>query len=329
MTVVQVRCFLAAVKGGSFSNAARELYLSTQVVSQHISRLEQEVGCPLFLRQRDGVSPTTQGWQFHAFAAKWLGLYDRTIRNIRETYSSLALSFHIGLSEYIDSLGAISGGILDFARTHSDCTVTGTQHSNRAIMQALAAGEIDVALVPDTQVAAGGDLEVVPFAREDLRLFISGVPGLGPELQLGDPKLDAVSQVLPHLDTSYGIWSADEWKEISGRMNDFLDLPPHVHRAMPNFRSVIACLRSIPCAAVCDARFGYLRPDGRLCSVPLGVESHLSCVWSRRNENPLTTEFAEHMKWYYQDSGEDTPVSKAQRPTSRISSCRWSSAIPP
>lgn len=310
MTVVQVRCFLAAVKDGSFSNAARELYLSTQVVSQHISRLEQEVGCPLFLRCRDGVSPTTQGWQFHAFAAKWLGLYDRTIRNIRETYSSLTLSFRIGLSEYIDSLGAISGGILDFARTHSDCTVTGAQYSNRTIMQALAAGEIDMVLVPDTQVAAGGDLEMVPFAREDLRLFISGVPGLEPGLSLKDPKLKAVCQSLPHLDASYGIWSTSEWKEISGRMNAFLDLPLHVHWAMPNFRSVIACLHSTPCTAVCDARFGYLRPGETLYSVSLGMESYLSCIWSKKNENPLAAEFAEHMKWYYRDCGEGASDSQ-------------------
>lgn len=299
MTVVQVQCFLAAVKNGSFSGAAKELYLSTQAVSQHIGRLEQEVGCSLFLRQRDGVSPTVQGWQFHSFAAKWLGLYNRTMRNIQETYGSLPLSFRIGLSEYIDSLGAISGGILDFSRTHSDCTVTGTQYSNRAIMQALAAGEIDVALMPDTQVAAGGDLEVAAFAREDLRLFISGVTGLEPGLKLGDPRLAEVCRGLPHLDTSYGIWSADEWGEISGRMNAYLDLPPHIHYALPNFRSVIACLQMTPCSAVCDVRFGYLRPGGQLYSVPLEVESFLSCVWSRKNENPLAGEFVAHMKWYY------------------------------
>lgn len=304
MTVVQVQCFLAAVKSGSFSGAAKELYLSAQVVSQHIGRLEQEVGCPLFLRQRDGVSPTGQGWQFHAFAAKWLGLYNRTIRNIQETYSSLALSFRIGLSEYIDSLGAISGGIMDFSRTHSDCTITGGQYSNRAVMQALAAGEIDVAPMPDTQVAARGNLEVAPFAREDLRLFISGASGLEPGLKLGDPKLNEICGRLPHLDTSYGIWSADEWGEISGRMNAFLDLPPHVHYALPNFRSVIACLQATPCTAVCDARFGYLRPSEKLYSVSLGVASYLSCVWSRKNENPLIGEFVAHMKWYY---GETEP----------------------
>lgn len=302
MTVVQVRCFLAAVKSGSFSGAAKELYLSSQVVSQHIGRLEQEVGCPLFLRQRDGVIPTDQGWQFYTFAAKWLGLYNRTIRNIQETYSSLALSFRIGLSEYIDSLGAISGGIMDFSRTHSDCTITGAQYSNRAVMQALSSGEIDVALMPDTQVAARSDLDVVPFAREDLRLFISGASRLEPGLKLGDSRLNEVCSSLPHLDTSYGIWSADEWGEISGRMNAFLDIPPHAHYALPNFRSVIACLQTTPCTAVCDARFGYLRPDEQIYSVPLGVESYLSCVWSRKNENPLTAEFVEHMKWYYREA---------------------------
>lgn len=302
MTVVQVRCFLAAVKSGSFSRAAKELYLSTQVFSQHIGRLEREMGCALFQRARDGVSPTEQGWRFHAFAARWLGLYDRTLQTVQEEYSALALSFRVGLSEYIDALGAISGGILDFARTHSDCAVHGAQYSNRAILEGLTSGEIDVALLPDTQVAAAGDLEAAPFAREDLRLFISGAEGLEPGLKLGDPKLEELCGSLPHLDASYGIWSADEWGEISGRMNAFLDLPPHIHQTMPNFRSVIACLQTMPCTAVCDARFGYLRRQDGLYSVPLGVESYLSCVWNRKNEPPLIGEFTEHMKWYYRET---------------------------
>ena len=43
MTSVQIDCFLSVIQFGNITAAAKSLYLSPQVVSQHISALEKEI----------------------------------------------------------------------------------------------------------------------------------------------------------------------------------------------------------------------------------------------------------------------------------------------
>lgn len=48
--------FVAVVKAGSFGAAARQLKLSTSVVSHHVSRLEEKLGVTLFFRSTRSLS---------------------------------------------------------------------------------------------------------------------------------------------------------------------------------------------------------------------------------------------------------------------------------
>ena len=56
-----VRWFLAAVDGGSLSEAARRLHVDQSTVSRRISELESALGGPVFLRSRAGLTLTERG----------------------------------------------------------------------------------------------------------------------------------------------------------------------------------------------------------------------------------------------------------------------------
>jgi DNA-binding transcriptional LysR family regulator len=58
MTIDDLRSLIAVAECKSFSAAARRLGCSQPAVSQHILRLERELGLPLFERQPRGVLPT-------------------------------------------------------------------------------------------------------------------------------------------------------------------------------------------------------------------------------------------------------------------------------
>ena len=301
MTNIQIDCFLESVKTKSFSGAAKALFLSAQVVSQHIGNLETEIGVPLFDRNKDGVALTEMGWHFFDFATKWQGLYEQTLVDIKELYNSMSLLLKIGISEYIDVAGELSSGLLDFKEKHPSITIGGGSFSNREILQKVTDGEIDIAIMCDTQVVTGGDFEMVPFAKEDLRLYISG---LSEDIQQHIKDKNDISkytQNLPHIDASYGIWNAKDWDEMSRRMSTFLGFVVKERHVMPNFRSVIACLKNMPCTAVSDARFGYVRESDGIFSIPLDIDTNICCVWHKRNENPSIKVFVEFMKWYYDE----------------------------
>ncbi|MGI6325857.1 MAG: LysR family transcriptional regulator [Saccharofermentanales bacterium] len=299
MTFPQIDCFLAVLKHGSIAGAARTLFLSPQVVSQHIARLEKELSVRLFSRSRTGMELTAQGQDFYEFVVRWIGLHNRTLKSIHEVYDSLPRCFNIGVSEYIDSVGAISGGIVDFSHKRDATDIRCTQKDNQGLLVDIFSGKLDTALVCGDQIAPYADLSIEPVAKEDLRLYISGVTDLPDDLQLDSPELQAVFRSLPHVNTPYGQWSAQGWAEISRRVNTFLGISPYSYYSVPNFRSVLACIRTIPCTIVCDARFGYLREEDGIYNIPLDADFDLCCIWLKTNENPLVQEFIEHMKWYY------------------------------
>lgn len=297
MTQLQIDCFLAAVRTGSLTAAAREVYISPQAVSQHIQNLESELSAPLFTRSSSGVSLTPEGKEFLSFALRLTGLYSSTVNAIREQYRNMSRQLTIGLSDYIDVVGQISGGLTEFARLHPEAEIKGVQYSNREIMAAISDGSIDAAIMSDSQIFAGGDFDIYPFAREELRLYVSHVPELPPDCTL--KQAAEICKSLPHLDASYGPWSDDEWLEIAKRMSARLGLSADRRVIMPNFRSVIETVGLTRCTAVCDARFGFLQDTPELRSFPLDADASLCVVSERNNENPLIVEFRDYMKDYY------------------------------
>lgn len=61
MKFEQIEQVLEVVKTGTFSQAARNLYMSQPNLSLSIKQLEDELGCPLFIRTSEGVIPTEEG----------------------------------------------------------------------------------------------------------------------------------------------------------------------------------------------------------------------------------------------------------------------------
>ena len=61
MTLQQLQYLMEVYHTGSISGAAKRLFLSQSSLSAAISSLESELGYPVFLRQKSGMTPTVQG----------------------------------------------------------------------------------------------------------------------------------------------------------------------------------------------------------------------------------------------------------------------------
>jgi DNA-binding transcriptional LysR family regulator len=68
----RLAAFAAVVDSGSFTAAAEKLGLTKAMVSQHVSRLEAELGLSLLVRTTRKVTPTEVGVAFHADCARVL-----------------------------------------------------------------------------------------------------------------------------------------------------------------------------------------------------------------------------------------------------------------
>ena len=297
MTAIQIDCFLAVAGTGSYTAASKELFLSSRAVRQHIRTLEAELSRTLFTRQNDSLKLTPEGHEFLSAAARWKGLYQTTMLAVREHYQSMARRLRVGVTEYIDPLGPISGGLAAFADDHRDVAVRARQYGSGEIMQAVGDGSIDAALISGSQIVVGGDYDIYPVATEELHLFACHIPELPDGFTLAD--VAALPQSIPHFDASYGPWTAEEWREISARMRTHLGIERSNTHTFTSFRSAVATARSTRCTIVSDVSFGYLQAGGALRSIPLHESLNLCCVTSKRNENPLIPEFRTYLRNHY------------------------------
>ena len=61
MNLKQLEAFVKVAEGGSFSKAAKALYLTQPTISAHISSLEKELNVRLFVRNTKEVSLSEDG----------------------------------------------------------------------------------------------------------------------------------------------------------------------------------------------------------------------------------------------------------------------------
>lgn len=83
MTLEDLRILVAACEAGSLSSLARDLKRTQSAVSQHIARLEAELGVKLFDRHARGVVPTAAGRVLKDFALEGLDAIEVGLQRIR------------------------------------------------------------------------------------------------------------------------------------------------------------------------------------------------------------------------------------------------------
>ena len=82
MNLKQLEAFVQVAQSGSFSKAAKQLYLTQPTVSAHISSLEKELDARLFVRNTKEVSLSEDGKTLYNYAKQIIDLEHK----IEETF---------------------------------------------------------------------------------------------------------------------------------------------------------------------------------------------------------------------------------------------------
>lgn len=143
MDIELARTFLEIVSTGSFIKAAERLHVGQTTVSARVRLLEQQLGRPLFVRNKAGASLTPAGEQFLRFAPSFVQLWQRArqqvavpaghravltvgsevslwqplllnwVRRMRRSYPDIALRVHVDVPQ--DLITHVAAGIVDIA----------------------------------------------------------------------------------------------------------------------------------------------------------------------------------------------------------------------
>jgi DNA-binding transcriptional LysR family regulator len=145
MDLRQLSYFVAVAEEEQFTRAAERVSVAQPAVSAQIRRLERELGEALFHRDPRSVRLTDAGKGLLPHARAALAAAERG----RDTIASLRGLLHgrlrIGVAGPVDQGFAEALG--DFHRAHPAVEISFSQENNEPLLEAVADGDVDVAIV--------------------------------------------------------------------------------------------------------------------------------------------------------------------------------------
>lgn len=78
----KIEYFLKATETLNFTEAAKQLYISPQALTQQIAALEQELGCKLFVRSTRKITLTEEGLYCYQKFAPLKAAYEKTVKDV-------------------------------------------------------------------------------------------------------------------------------------------------------------------------------------------------------------------------------------------------------
>ncbi|MFH1277482.1 MAG: LysR family transcriptional regulator [Candidatus Eisenbacteria bacterium] len=157
MELANVEAFLAVVREGGFSAAARALHLSQPSVSARIRRLEEGVGEPLFERAGREARLTAAGRHLLATSEDFARAA-RDLRRVARDFRGLRRgNLDVGATD-VASIYVLPSAFRRFTRRHPEIDLSVTVEGTEPLLGALRAGRIELAVanlpVPGEDVEA-------------------------------------------------------------------------------------------------------------------------------------------------------------------------------
>ena len=143
MNIRDLDFFIKVYERRSISVASENLFISAQGLSNVISRLEQELGCSLFNRDRAGSVPTVCGEAFYKYAVNTKLEYDRMITEIEHLSRAEKGVIRIGYS-----FGVMSGLTMnitqEFQKKYSEYELDFAEMPDKIVEELVLSGDLDV-----------------------------------------------------------------------------------------------------------------------------------------------------------------------------------------
>lgn len=166
MELLQLKYFQTVAKYEHISNAAKELNISQPSLSIMISRLEDELGTPLFHRSGRNIRLNEFGKIFIKYVNQILSNLDSAKLEIRE----LAEIYNKKVSLAVTSTSFLSGLLKDFLTLNPDAKIRQLVDSNEKIKNYLIEGKIDFCIT--SPPLEGEGIECVTLLNDEILLVV-------------------------------------------------------------------------------------------------------------------------------------------------------------
>ena len=146
MDIKILRYFLQICKDGSFSKAAKNLYISQQGLSKSISNLEKEIGVPVFNRTSKGNELTEYGEYLKNKASTIVYQFDILTEGIKEIKQKNKKFLNIGVPFGV--INSLSFDLInEFNKIYPDIILNIKEYTDSKCEEAILNGDVDLGFV--------------------------------------------------------------------------------------------------------------------------------------------------------------------------------------
>lgn len=142
----EMEYILAIAKTKSISKAAIELYMTQPALSVYLSRLEAQLGTTLFIRSKDGLTPTYAGEKYIEMARQIMTLNRGFEQDLCEINAERLGRMKVGTSAHIGSY-ILPDVIPRFNQIYPNIEIEITEGHSQFLENAIADNELDIALM--------------------------------------------------------------------------------------------------------------------------------------------------------------------------------------
>lgn len=151
---VLLRSFVAVVESGSFTRAGDRVHLSQSTVSQHLRRLEEQLGSELLDRSGRYVVTTESGARLLVHARKLLSLMEEAVREMQHDQAHGEI--RLGVPEDFAS-GPLMPLLASFVRDYPALRLEVSSGLSNTLLQQYSTGSFDLVLAKQRQGHTKGE----------------------------------------------------------------------------------------------------------------------------------------------------------------------------
>lgn len=288
-----IRCFLSLAETLSFTETARQMYMTQQSVSKYIMKLEEDLGFRLFLRTHHYVTLTRAGEKYYEFFSEASERFSAVTEEMSQYYDRLYNSFRFGFLEMLEISSGISDALKRLKESHEGIHFVGEKHPQFELIERFFSRDLDLIITYAEFAPKGTGIKKLKVLESPLVLLVSkdypkDIDGEGISAYKNEPFIKAA--------TSHE--SLTESRARARRQCRQLGFTPSEIIIAPNIESAYMATE-LGQGVFVSTMLSRISMRSDLICYPIGQMEELQCFWHEDQENPLVAEFASYLEQIY------------------------------
>lgn len=288
ITFQQIHSFLALAKTLNFTDTAESLYLSQPALSKQMNVLEEELGFPLFARNKRSVHLTPEGEVLFKDWSVLEQMLHSSISNAKMLKLTTTGKIRVGCTDTFHLDPDLPGVIASFSERYPLIDIDLESYGFRTLRDMFHNHDLDLVFLPEFEAENYKDADHLFFKKVELCIAVPASHAFfnRESLDISDLRGEPLITISPKESTS----GVNKIKEYCRRFHFEANIVKYVN----NLNSLILGVKNGIGITICDSCIN----DPKIKTFPLKVQpgdSDILAVWHKEQTQPEVALFLEEI----------------------------------